>query len=235
MGFARSSCAIAGRQCRGQRTLVEAELRGCYSHLVRDYYEARATEYDGWWLGKGLFAERERSGWFEEVLGVAGVLASLPAARTLDVACGTGFLTRFLQGEVIGLDQSESMLRLAASRAPNARLVRGDAFELPFPPDSFDRLVAGHFYGHLEERDRERFLVESRRTATELVVVDAALHDGVPAASWQDRVLNDGSRWRVYKRYFEPALLLQELGGGEALFAGQWFVVVRTRRSRSPR
>jgi SAM-dependent methyltransferase len=194
---------------------------------MREYYEARAGEYDDWWLGTGLFARRERPGWFEEVLRVAGALASLPAARTLDVACGTGFLTKFLHGEVTGLDQSESMLRLAASRAPNARFIQGDAFELPFSPATFDRLVAGHFYGHLEEKDRSRFLAESRRVATEIILVDAAARDGVPATSRQDRVLGNGSRWRVYKRYFEPDLLLHEIGGGDVLFAGRWFVIVR--------
>ncbi|HXX39967.1 MAG TPA: class I SAM-dependent methyltransferase, partial [bacterium] len=105
---------------------------------MREYYEARASEYDDWWLGKGLFAERERPGWFEEVLSVASTLASLPAARTLDEACGTGFLTKFLHGDVVGMDQSDSMLGLAASRAPNTRFMQGDAFELPFPPASFD-------------------------------------------------------------------------------------------------
>jgi ubiquinone/menaquinone biosynthesis C-methylase UbiE len=119
------------------------------------------------------------------------------------------------------------MLRLAASRAPNARFVKGDAFELPFPPAAFDRLVAGHFYGHLEETDRMRFLAESCRVASELVVVDAAPPDDVPAISWQDRVLNQGSRWQIYKRHFEPDLLLQEMGGGDVLFAGRWFVAIR--------
>lgn len=195
---------------------------------VREYYEARANEYDDWWLGKALFAERDRPGFFEEVVGVANALASLPAAKTLDVACGTGFLTKFLHGEVTGLDQSESVLRIARSRAPNARLVKGDAFALPFESGSFARIVAGHFYGHLEETERLRFLVEARRVARELVIVDAALRDGVAPAAWQERVLNDGSRWQVYKRYFDPNLLVQEIGGGDVLFAGEWFVIVRT-------
>ena len=43
----------------------------------------------------------------------------------------------------------------------------------------------------------------------------------------QERILNDGSRWEVYKRYFEPESLARELGGGETLFDGQWFVAVR--------
>jgi ubiquinone/menaquinone biosynthesis C-methylase UbiE len=119
-------------------------------------------------------------------------------------------------------------------RTPNARFVQGDAFELPFPAAAFDRLVTGHFYGHLEEGDRNRFLAESRRVGRELVVVDAAVRNGVADDSWQDRVLNDGSRWQVYKRYFDPDQLVREIGGGDILFAGCWFVVARTELREIP-
>jgi hypothetical protein len=44
----------------------------------------------------------------------------------------------------------------------------------------------------------------------------------------QERILNDGSRWEVYKRFFTPDELLTELGGGETLFSGRWFVAVRS-------
>ena len=40
--------------------------------------------------------------------------------------------------------------------------------------------------------------------APELVVVDSALREDVEPEERQERVLNDGSRWEVYKRYFEP-------------------------------
>jgi hypothetical protein len=43
----------------------------------------------------------------------------------------------------------------------------------------------------------------------------------------EDRVLSDGSRWEVYKRYFRGRQLAEELGGGEVLYEGRWFVVVR--------
>jgi len=65
--------------------------------------------------------------------------------------------------------------------------------------------------------------------AGELVVIDSALHDGVEPVEWQERVLNDGSRWEVYKRYFVPSELAEELGNGEVVFDGDWFVVVRSR------
>ena len=189
---------------------------------MRAYYDKRAPEYDEWYYGQGQHAGRERPGWFEEVTRLLGALASLPAARTLDVACGTGFLTRHLQGEVVGLDQSPRMLEVARRQAPNAAYVEGDALELPFAAGSFERLFTGHFYGHLEPDARSRFLAEARRVAGELVVVDSA----GSGEERQERVLNDGTRWEVYKRWFTPETLLPELGGGRTLHHGEYFVAV---------
>jgi ubiquinone/menaquinone biosynthesis C-methylase UbiE len=194
---------------------------------VKAYYERRAPEYDDWWRGTGLFASRHRPGWHEEAAALAKTLEALPPVRTLDVACGTGFLTQHLPGEITGLDQSASMLELAQAKVPDGRFLQADALELPFADDSFERVLTSFFYGHLEEPDRASFLREARRVATELIVVDSALHEEVRPVEWQERVLNDGSRWQVYKRFFEPEQLAAELGGGRTLFAGRWFVAVR--------
>jgi ubiquinone/menaquinone biosynthesis C-methylase UbiE len=194
---------------------------------VKAYYDRRAPEYDDWWLGTGLHADRDRPGWEEEVDALIRALAALPPARTLDVACGTGFLTRHLPGEVVGLDQSESMLELARARVPGGVFVRGDGIDLPFPDEAFERVFTGHFYGHLEDGERRRFLDEARRVAGELVVVDAALREGHDPVETQERVLKDGSRWEVYKRYFTAEGLARELGGGRVVHAGRWFVAVR--------
>ncbi len=78
-----------------------------------------------------------------------------------------------------------------------------------------------------KSRSAARFLAEARRVAPELVVVDAAVRPDRDRAGTQERILNDGTRWEVYKRYFEPDELAAELGGGETLFAGRWFVAVR--------
>ena len=196
---------------------------------MKAYYEARAREYDEWVYGTGRFAERNRQGWHEERGRMEAAVASMPAAHTLDIACGTGWLTQHLQGEIVGLDASPSMLEVAAERIPGAEFLVGDALDLPFEDGSFERIVTGHFYGHLEEDDRVRFLREARRVAHELVVIDSALHEGVEPVEWQERVLNDGSRWEVYKRYFVASELADELGDGEVLFDGNWFVVVRSR------
>ena len=194
---------------------------------MKAYYERRAPEYDDWWLGTGLHAGRERPGWREEVDALVRALAALPPARTLDVACGTGFLTQHLPGDVVGLDQSESMLDIARARVPAAEFLRGDGIGLPFRDDVFERLFTGHFYGHLEAEDRRAFLAEARRVAGELVVVDSALREEHEPVEIQERVLKDGSRWEVYKRYFTGDGLARELGGGRIVHAGRWFVAVR--------
>jgi ubiquinone/menaquinone biosynthesis C-methylase UbiE len=196
---------------------------------VKEYYDTRAPEYDEWYLGVGRFADRDRPDWNEELADLIAMIEALPPKRTLDVACGTGFLTRHLNGKITGLDQSARMLETARERMPEATFVRGDALQLPFPDDSFDRVFTGHFYGHLREEERIRFLGEARRVAPELVVVDASNEHVSVEEEMQERILNDGSRWEVYKRYFTGAGLVAELGGGDVLHEGRWFVVVRSR------
>jgi ubiquinone/menaquinone biosynthesis C-methylase UbiE len=197
--------------------------------LMRRYYDRRAAEYDDWWLGTGRFAGLDRPGWAAEVNQVVAVLEGLVPGRTLDVACGTGFLTRHLPGELVALDQSARMVEIAAQRLPHAQLVQGDAVPLPFADGAFDRIHTGHFYGHLLPVERGAFLAETRRVGRELVIVDSARRPGVEAEQWQERVLNDGSRHRVYKRYFAAADLTHELGGGSrVLHDGRWFVIAAT-------
>ena len=80
----------------------------------------------------------------------AGELVSLaapwPGERVLDIACGTGALTRLLvervgpNGHVTGLDLSAGMLAVARTLLdePNVDWHEGSALELPFPDGSFD-------------------------------------------------------------------------------------------------
>src|SRR5690349_18684919 len=126
------------------------------------YYDKRAAEYDDWWLGTGLFAGRERPGWHEEVAELIKVVATLTPAVTLDVACGTGFLTQYLRGNLTLLDQSQSMLARAGERRPDATVMRADVPPLPLPDGAFERAFTSHFYGHLRDDLRAEFLDEAR-------------------------------------------------------------------------
>jgi demethylmenaquinone methyltransferase/2-methoxy-6-polyprenyl-1,4-benzoquinol methylase len=193
------------------------------------YYDRRAAEYDDWYEGTGLFASRSRPGWQQEVAEVVALVAGLAPARTLDVACGTAYLTRHLRGYVVALDQSPAMVAIAQRRLPDGLAVAGDGLAPPFADDAFDRVLTGHFYGHLPPDERGRFLAGARRVAAELVVIDTALRPGVPAEGYEERRLNDGSTHRIFKRYLEAPELAAELGG-EVLYTGRWFVAARAVR-----
>lgn len=200
------------------------------SPALKEYYDTRAPEYDEWYLGLGRFDGLERPDWDEDLDALIGDVEALPPARTLDVACGTGFLTYHLRGEITALDQSERMLEIARDRLPDAILVQADALALPFGDGAFDRVFTSHFYGHLEREDRDQFLAEAHRVAGELVVVDSAIRPGREHEEWQERILNDGSRFQVFKRYFESKQLADELGGGSVLHTSRWFVMVSSPR-----
>ena len=75
-----------------------------------------------------------------------------PGERVLDVACGSGLLTRAAWhavesegGEVVGTDISECMLAEAARRLPDCRFVRADAqtLEEVVPVGHFDVVLCG--------------------------------------------------------------------------------------------
>jgi SAM-dependent methyltransferase len=220
----RTTCAISS----ATRTVrpVDRDPAFAADPATAAYYDRRAAEYDQWYAGEGLFAARDRPGWHEEVGQVATLASRLPAARTVDVACGTGYLTRHLHGVVVGVDQSPAMAAIAQSRLPGGLAVIGDALRLPVASGAVDRVFTGHFYGHLPAAERRAFLAEARRVGSELVVIDSALRPGVDPEQWQQRVLNDGSRHHVYKRYFDAGELAAELGG-EALLDGAWFTAAR--------
>ena len=186
-----------------------------YHEHMKQYYDRLAPDYDR------SAASREEAA--EDLPGLLRAISLLPPAKMLDVACGTGSLTPYLGSEVTGLDQSEAMLEVARQRAPRADFVRGDALRMPFADNSFDRVFSSFFYGLLPLPDRERFLAEARRVADEMVLIE-------PTPEWkpegrteglEHRVLPDGSRYKIYRRYFTAESLAGEIDGS-ILFAGRW-------------
>jgi SAM-dependent methyltransferase len=94
-------------------------------------YSAEAERYDG--LRGG---EPRAQAAAEAVLG----LIPGDARSLLDVACGTGIVTRRLARpglRVLGADLTEAMARRAAARLPGA-VVLADSRRLPFPDGRFD-------------------------------------------------------------------------------------------------
>jgi demethylmenaquinone methyltransferase/2-methoxy-6-polyprenyl-1,4-benzoquinol methylase len=105
-----------------------------------------ATNYERWsaWLSM-LQDPRWRA-------RMVGGLDLAPGARVLDVAAGTGLITRLMQHDghtVISLDLSAEML--AAARDRGAQAVRATAEALPFPDASFDALTFGYLLRYVSD------------------------------------------------------------------------------------
>ena len=191
---------------------------------MKAYYDRRAPNYDSSIPGVG--EEAPPRDMDEDRAALLEAISRLPSGRVLDVGCGTGYLTQHLGGEVVGLDQSAAMLDIARERVPWADFVQGDALNMQFADGSFDLVFSSNFYGLLREAELKRFLDDARRVAGEIVIVEPTrlFSQGDKSEGWEERVLSDGSRYTIYRRYFTAEGLAEELGG-RVLLAGKWVVM----------
>jgi SAM-dependent methyltransferase len=86
--------------------------------------------------------------------------------RVVDVGCGPGVLlgclqTWFPETELIGIDQSEELLKVAQLRCKGMTAVKGDASALPLPDGFADVVFALHIVEHLIQPSQ--FFAEARR------------------------------------------------------------------------
>ncbi len=94
-----------------------------------------------------------------------GYLELQDGDRVLDCGCGMGFYLRAMGRlrslRLTGLDSDRERLRWAEREGVPAELVEGDAEQLPFDDDSFDKVLMSEVLEHLA--DDERALREVHR------------------------------------------------------------------------
>jgi demethylmenaquinone methyltransferase/2-methoxy-6-polyprenyl-1,4-benzoquinol methylase len=125
------------------------------SVLVREMFDRIAGRYD--LLNVVMSAGLNRL-WNRRVVDAASLN---PGGRALDLACGTGSLTRDLarkvgpDGSVLGIDFSKEMLRAARSRPlSNVEYRLGDATDLgDVPSESFDAATIAYGARNIPDLD----------------------------------------------------------------------------------
>ena len=115
-----------------------------------------------------------------------------PGHRVLDLGCGTATLTILIKqvqpdSEVVGVDADMKVLDMGRAKASKAgvdiTLDHGLAFQLPYPDQSFDRVLSSLVLHHLTTENKQRTareILRVLRTGGELHVVDF----GKPHTAW---------------------------------------------------
>jgi tRNA (uracil-5-)-methyltransferase TRM9 len=91
----------------------------------------------------------------------------LPKEKVLDLGCGNGRLLqlfREIEIDYTGTDSSEKLINIAKRTYPNDTFQVADALDLPFPPNSFDKVYSVAVLHHIpSERLRIKFIEEAKR------------------------------------------------------------------------
>jgi demethylmenaquinone methyltransferase/2-methoxy-6-polyprenyl-1,4-benzoquinol methylase len=190
------------------------------------YYEARAPEYDDWWLRRGRYdlGEGHLAVWESEIDRLRSWLRGLaPLGRVLELAAGTGNWTRELvplADEIVAVDGSEETLTINREKlgpAASVQLVRTDLFDFD-PPGAFDTVFFSFWFSHVPvDRRREHWMLVRRslRPGGRVIMIDNAHPETAMRAGYgriqrtddggrERRILADGREFEIVKHYLHP-------------------------------
>jgi len=215
------------------------------------YYEARAGEYDDWYLRRGRYARGpiHDAAWDAELDGAGTWLDGLPIqGEIVELAGGTGWWSPLLasKGELSIYDAAAAPLERARERLVAHRLrahlhVR-DAWSEP--DRDVDALFFGFWLSHVPRDRTDAFLALARRwlKPNGIVAFIDSLPDPQSGAADNDppdgdlavRRLADGREFTVVKVFREPAELEEALRaagflGARVTTTGRFFVLGEAR------
>ena len=193
-----------------------------------DYYDARAPEYDDWYLRRGRYERGaiHDAAWNAELDTAGRWLDGLPwSGEIVELAAGTGWWSPLLasRGELSLYDTSSAALERARDRLVahglRAHLHIRDAWEEP--DRQVDGLFMGFWLSHVPRTRLADFLALSRRwlkPAGRLAFIDSladpasgAADHPTPADDLAVRRLDDGSEFTIVKVFYSPAELTAAL------------------------
>jgi SAM-dependent methyltransferase len=224
-----------------QQTIQQANQQAILGEQ-RDYYRARAPEYDDWWFRRGRYdgGPEHTNGWNREVASVEAALGELlPVESALELAAGTGIWTRHLAagaGSVTAIDAVPEVITINRERvaADNVEYVQADLFQWR-PAETFDLVFFGFWMSHIPAAALDDFwdmVAACLKPGASVFFVDNMpapskpnLNPNLSQPQWGgerrvaegeeivERTLADGRNFRIVKNYFEPDALMNKLAG----------------------
>ncbi|MEL6256448.1 MAG: class I SAM-dependent methyltransferase [Bacteroidota bacterium] len=178
------------------------------------YYAQRAHEYEK------IYHKPERQ---EDLRKLELLLPQWVEAKSvLEIGCGTGYWTQFMSQtakSILASDINEAMLEIARSKSyPNIpEFMALDYEQLDEIEGQYDFIFAGFVVSHIRRENLTDFLSKlSRRLKRggEIIFMDNAFVEGsnTPISetdkhgnTFQERSLEDGSKYKVLKNFYETA------------------------------
>jgi demethylmenaquinone methyltransferase/2-methoxy-6-polyprenyl-1,4-benzoquinol methylase len=184
------------------------------------YYDERAPEYEeAYVLGTGTASMADPEIFRREAMLLAGIVERFARGRLVDLACGTAYWLPHYAARcpsVTLIDQSPRMLDECRAKiakldaADRVSMVQGDVLEHPFGPGAFDSALVGFLISHLTEEQEQRLFERLREmldAGARFLILDSAWSSERARVNAkverQERRLNDGSLFQVYKRYLD--------------------------------
>jgi len=203
------------------RTVLDEQIR---------YYQARAGEYDDWFLRKGRWDRGEALNhrWFVEVEQVRAALdAFKPEGRVLEIACGTGLWTELLvryADQVTALDTAPEVMEINRARVDSSNVcyLQTDIFAWE-PKQQYDVVFFGFWLSHVPAALFAPFwdlVGQALCPGGRVFFLDSAYEPTSTAkdhrlegteATMVSRRLNDGREFRIFKLFYKPETLTRQL------------------------
>jgi ubiquinone/menaquinone biosynthesis C-methylase UbiE len=185
------------------------------------YYDERAEEYDDVYQGEGPAIRRYADRYQQNTAEVCEIVAGFGHGHLIDIACGTGFWApHYAQNckRFTFVDQSAGMLAECKKRVAGlglgltgvSRFVQGNVFDIALKPATYDCALVGFLLSHFTPEQEDAFfekLEEILKPAAQLMIIDSYWSErrqagGKKREGEQERTLNDGRTFKIYKKYF---------------------------------
>ncbi|MBI5000080.1 MAG: class I SAM-dependent methyltransferase [Euryarchaeota archaeon] len=143
-------------------------------------------------------------------------------AKILDAGCGTGIPdTKYLHDSgynVVGVDFSDEMLRVAKENLPHVTFIKQNITELDFPDNSFDGLISFSVIIHIPREKHKPLFQQFHR----LLKPDGILLVSMAWSEWEE--IGEFCGEKMFWSHYKPETSLQTIKDSGFSIIKDWLV-----------